>query len=95
MSSVVFGFDFLYGGNMALVDFNGIPASRGDVFINAILATLNGADVGGVGKMTFVSDLTRYNLAKATIGNSRTFTGVQLFLSVGVGDTGLGDNCGD
>lgn len=94
-SSVVFAFDFLYGGNMALIDFNGIPASRGDVFINALMSTLNGAEIGGVGKLTFISDLTRYNLAKATIGNSKTFTGVQVFLSTKVGDTGVQNGCGN
>lgn len=94
-SSVVFAFDCLYGGNMALIDYDGIPASRADVFTNTILATLNGAEVGGIGKLTFVSDLTRYNLAKATIGNSRTFTGVQVFLSTRMGDTGVSTPCYD
>lgn len=95
-SAVVYAFDCLYGGNMALIDWDGVPASRGDVFIHTILATLNGATVGGVGKLSFVSDLTRYNLAKATIGNSKTFTGVQLFMSTKVGDSGVNsENCYD
>ena len=95
LSSVVYAFDCLYGGNMALIDYNGIPSSRGDVFIHTILSTLNGAEVGGVGKLMFTSDLTRYNLAKATIGNSRTFTGVQLFLTTKVGDSGIESLCDD
>ena len=94
-SSVVYAFDFLYGGNMSLVNYDGIPASRGAVFINSLMATLNGAYVGGVGKLSFVSDLTRYNLAKATIGNSKTFTGVQVFLSTKIGDSGSSDSCVD
>lgn len=94
-SSVVYAFDFLYGGNMALVDYEGIPAPRGDVFIHSLMATLNGAFVGGVGKLAFASDLTRYNLAKATIGNSKTFTGVQVFLSTKIGDSGGEDSCVD
>lgn len=94
-SSVVFAFDFLYGGNMSLIDYDGIPASRGDVFIHTILDTLNGADVGGVGKMSFVSDLSRYTVAKATIGDSRKFTGVQIFLSTSIGDSGRQDTCDD
>ena len=68
-SSVVYAFDFLYGGNMALVDYEGIPAPRGDVFVH------------------------RYNLAKATIGNSKTFTGIQVFLSTKIGDSGGEDSC--
>lgn len=95
LSTVVFAFDFLYGGNMALIDFNGIPASRGDVFINIILSTLNGADVGGIGKMIFDNDMSRYVSGKATIGNMRTFTGVQLYLAVQTGDTGLAEDCGN
>lgn len=95
LSSVVFAFDCLYGGNMSLIDYKGIPASRGDVFIHTILATLNGAEIGGVGKFSFVSDLTRYNLAKATIGNAKTFTGVQIFLSTKMGDTGVLSPCND
>ena len=94
-SSVVYAFDFLYGGNMSLIDYNGVPASRGDVFIHTVLDTLNGAEVGGVGKMSFVSDLSRYSLAKATIGDSRKFTGVQIFLSTSVGDAGRQSVCDD
>ena len=92
-SSVVYAFDFLYGGNMSLIDFDGIPASRAAVFMNSLMATLNGAEVGGVGKLSFVSDLTRYNLAKATIGNSKTFTGIQIFLSTKLGDSGVQSSC--
>ena len=91
--TVVYAFDFLYGGKMSLVEYNGIPVSRGDLFINRILEVLNGADVGGVGRLTFFDDMSRYNLAKATIGNSKTFTGVQLFLSVNVGDSGKDEGC--
>ena len=91
--TVVYAFDFLYGGQMSLVDYNGVPVSRGDLFVNRILEVLNGADVGGVGKMTFFDDMSRYDLARATIGNSKTFTGMQLYLSVNVGDTGRDDGC--
>ena len=86
--TTVYAFDFLYGGQMSLVEYNGTPVSRGDLFMNKILATLNGADVGGVGKLTFFDDMSRYALGKSVIGNSKTFTGVQLFMAVNVGDTG-------
>ncbi len=92
-STVVYSFDFLYGGKMALVEYNKIPVSRGDLFINRILTVLNGAYVGGIGKLTFLDDMSRYNLGKSIIGNSKTFTGVQLFMSVMVGDTGEQDEC--
>ena len=94
-STVVYAFDFLYGGNMALVDYEGVPVSRGDLFINRILTTLNGADVGGVGRLTFLDDMSRYDLGRSIIGNSKTFTGVQLFLSVVAGDTGKDLGCYD
>ena len=94
VSAVTYSFDFLYGGNMTLVEYDGIPVSRGDVFVHILLDVLNGAIVGGVGKLEFSNDISRYSLEKMTIGNSRTFTGVQLFMSVEVGDTGEADVCG-
>ena len=94
-STVVYAFDFLYGGQMSLVEYNGVPVSRGDLFIHRMLKTLNGAYVGGVGKLTFNDDMSRYDLARAVIGNSKTFTGNQLFMSVLVGDSGEEDGCGN
>lgn len=90
---VVYAFDLLYGGKMSLVEYNGVPVSRGDLFINRILEVLNGVEVGGVGKLVFFDDMSRYDLARAVIGNSKTFTGVQLFMSVNVGDTGRAEGC--
>ena len=87
-STVVYAFDFLYGGKMSLVEYNGLPVSRADLFVNRILTVLNGAFVDGIGKLTFFDDMSRYNLAKSVIGNSKTFTGEQLFMSVMVGDAG-------
>lgn len=93
-STIVYAFDFLYGGQMSLVERDGIPVSRGDLFISIMLDVLNGANVGGVGKMAWLSDMSRYCAAKSTIGNSKTFTGVQLYLAVNVGDIGRKDVCG-
>lgn len=93
-SSTVYAFDILYGGQMALVDYNGVPVSRGDLFINRIMTVLNGAYVGGVGTLTFYDDMSRYDLARSVIGNSKTFTGKQIFMSVLVGDGGAqGEGC--
>ena len=93
-STVVYAFDCLYGGQMSLVEYNGIPVNRGDLFIHCILSLLNGAEVGGVGQIVFLDDMSRYNAARSTIGNNKTFTGVQLYMSVKVGDTGRTDGCG-
>lgn len=92
-STVVYAFDCLYGGQMSLVEYNGIPVNRGDLFIHCILTLLNGVEVGGVGKLTFLDDMSRYSAARSTIGNNKTFTGVQLYMAVDVGDVGTEDGC--
>lgn len=89
----VYAFDILYGPKMSLVEYNGIPVSRADLFVNRILTLLNGVEVGGVGKLVFFDDMSRYDLGRTVIGNSKTFTGYQLFLSVNVGDTGRDEGC--
>ena len=92
-STVVYAFDCLYGGQMSLVEYNGIPVNRGDLFIHCILTLQNGVEVGGVGKLTFLDDMSRYSAARSTIGNNKTFTGVQLYMAVDVGDAGTEDGC--
>ena len=93
-STVVYAFDCLYGGQMSLVEYNGIPVNRGDLFIHCILTLLNGVEVGGVGKLAFIDDMSRYSAARSTIGNNKTFTGVQLYMAINVGDSGTEDGCG-
>lgn len=92
---VVYGFDFLYGGQMALVEKDGLPVSRADLFIHTVLKVLNGVEVDGIGKLTFLDDLSRYSLARSSIGNSKTFAVEQLYLATLVGDTGVEVSCGD
>lgn len=94
-SVVVYGFDFLYGGNMALVDCDGTPVSRGDLFVNKLLTTLNGVQIGGVGELIFLDEFSPYALSKTTIGNNKTFTGQQIFLATRMGDRGVVENCVD
>lgn len=94
-STVVYAFDCLYGGQMSLVEYNSVPVNRGDLFIHCILYLLNGAEVGGVGKLMFLDDMSRYSAAKSTIGNNKTFTGVQLYMAVNVGDSGKVVDCGN
>lgn len=93
-SIVIFSFDFLYGGQMSLVEKEGIPVNRGDLFINELLTTLNGVPIGGVGKLMFSDDMSRYDSAQAVVGNSKTFTGVVIKLSTLMGDSGKEDSCG-
>ena len=93
-STVVYAFDCLYGGQMSLVEYNGVPVNRGDLFIHCVLTLLNGVEVGGVGKLTFLDDMSRYSAARSTIGNNKTFTGVQLYMAVNVGDSGMEVGCG-
>lgn len=93
-ATIVYAFDFLFGGQMSLVDYDGIPVNRGDLFVNIMLSVLNGAEVNGVGKMAFYDDMSRYVGARVTIGNSKTFTGIQLFLATVAGDTGEETPCG-
>ena len=93
-STVVYAFDCLYGGQMSLVEYNGIPVNRGELFIHCILTLLNGVEVGGVGKLMFLDDMSRYSAARSTIGNNKTFTGVQLYMAVNVGDSGVEGGCG-
>ena len=93
-STVVYAFDCLYGGQMSLVEYNGIPVNRGDLFIHCILTLLNAVEVGGVGKLMFLDDMSRYSAARSTIGNNKTFTGVQLYMAVNVGDSGVEGGCG-
>lgn len=91
----VYAFEFLYGGQMSLVEKDGRPVLRGDLFINTILTVLNGKEIGGIGKLTFFEEMSRYDYARAVVGNSKTFTGVQLFLSTIVGDNGKESGCGE
>ena len=80
---------------MALIDKDGIPVNRGDLFINEILSTLNGVTIGGVGKLMFNKNQTRYDFARSVIADSKKFTGVQIYMSTNMGDTGSVAGCAD
>ena len=94
LATPTFAFDFLYGGQMSLVEKDGIPVNRGDLFINCLLSSLNGANIGGVGTLIFDDEQSRYDDARSVVGNSKTFTGVQIYLSTLMGDTGAEVGCG-
>lgn len=96
VSSVLYAFDFLFGGKMAMVEYDGVPCNRGDLFIHFILSVLNGVEIGGLGKFMFSDDLSRYSGTKTVVGNSETFTGVCLYMGTLMGDTGtIEDSCND
>ena len=94
LATPTFAFDILYGGQMSLVEKDGIPVNRGDLFINCLLSSLNGANIGGVGTLIFDDEQSRYDAARSVVGNSKTFTGVQIYLSTLMGDTGAEVGCG-
>lgn len=95
VATPVYAFDFLFGGKMSLVEYNGVPANRGDVFIHEALKTLNGVNINGIGTLTFSDDLSRYSASRAVIGNSKTYTGAVLYLSTLMGDGGAEQGCGN
>ena len=92
-STIVYAFDFLFGGQMSLVKYEGVPVSRADLFVHKILQCLNGVEIGGIGKLMFFNNQSRYDLAKTTIGDSKKFTGIQLFMSTEMGDIGAQNEC--
>lgn len=94
LSSVVYAFDILFGGKMSLVEYEGVPVLRSDLIIHRLLTILNGSNVNGVGKMTFIDDLSRYSGGKSIIGNNKTFTGASFYIGVNVGDKGVEQGCG-
>ena len=92
-ANVTYAFDFLYGGRMSLVEYEGIPVSRGDLFITTLMKVLNGANIGGVGTLVFNEDASRYSGGKYVIGNSKTFSGVCVYMTTMVGDSGVSLGC--
>ena len=95
ISTPIFAFDFLYGVTMALVEKDGIPVNRGDLFIHELLKTLNGVEIGGIGKLMFNRNQTRYDSARSVVADSKKFTGVQIYLSTTMGDGGSVISCVD
>ena len=95
ISTPIFAFDFLYGVTMALVEKDGIPVNRGDLFINEILKTLNGVEINGIGKLMFNKNQSRYDFARSVIADSKKFTGVQIYMSTIMGDSGSVVGCGN
>lgn len=78
---VAYEFDVLYGGKISLIDYNGIPASRGDVFESELMNTLNGADINGfISPLQFNSELSRLSRSQLDLGNDKTYTGKNIVM---------------
>ncbi len=87
--------DILYGGKIALVEYNGIPCNRGDVCEAEILSTLNGVEVDGVGKLEFSMKKLGSSRSSLNIGDNKSFTGTSLLMGVDISDIGDNSSCLD
>lgn len=85
VSTISYEFDILYGGKLSIVDYNGIPCNRGEVFETELLKTLNGAEVNGVGVLQFNSQLTSVSKSAMNLGNNKTYTGSSVVMAVQLG----------
>lgn len=56
--------------------------NRCTVLLKCILALLNGADVAGVGKLQFNTQVNRFNTSRLGVWNNRNFYGYKTVLSV-------------
>lgn len=86
-SRVYYEFDILYGAKNAMVEYNGVPCSRGDLIEMEIMRSLNGKDVAGAGLLRFLPNCKSIN----NIGNNQTFTGYSLLLMTDIVDASLGE----
>ncbi|MEG0899407.1 MAG: hypothetical protein RSD67_02485 [Oscillospiraceae bacterium] len=92
ISTICYRLDFLFGSKTAMVEYEGIPCNRGDVFEMEIMKSLNGKDVAGVGFLQYNSGLSRLCGSNVSIGNNNTFTGVSIVFATQISDIGGGDN---
>lgn len=81
-------FNLLYGGKISVIDYQGVPCSRGDVLEMEILKTLNGKNVGGVGMLQFNTQVSPIVRSSLNIGNNKTFEGITLYMGVRLDDIG-------
>lgn len=86
-------FDILYGGKISMIEYNGIPCNRGDVVEAEILSTLNGVEVGGVGRLEFSRRKLGASRSALNIGDNKSFTGTSLLLAVDISDIGDDGTC--
>lgn len=87
-ADALYEFDILYGGKVSLIDYNGYPCNRGDVCEAEILSTLNGVDVGGVGRLEFNRMKSSMSKSGLNIGDNKSFTGTSLIMATNISDIG-------
>lgn len=85
ISNISYEFDILYGGKLSMVEYNGVPCNRGDVFEMEILKTLNGKNVNGVGTLQFNRQLSSFSKSMMNLGNNKTYTGNSVILVTQIG----------
>lgn len=86
-------FDILYGGKISLIEYNGVPCNRGDVCEAEILSTLNGVEIGGVGRLEFNTQKISASRSALNIGDNKNFTGTSLLLAIDISDIGDDESC--
>lgn len=65
--------------------------NRIEVMLKEVLRTLNGAEIGGVGKLMFDRQMSFYDLVKLNLFNNRNFYGYTIIMSVKA--SSLGGEC--
>ncbi len=76
--------ELLFGGKIAMVEYNGIPCNRADLLEMEILKSLNGINVGGVGYFQFNTQTSNLCRAKFNVGNNTNYTGVSIIMATGM-----------
>lgn len=90
-ATALYEFDILYGGKIALIDYNGYPCNRGDVMEAEILSTLNGKEMDGVGVMEFNAQKSNMSKSMHNIGDNKQFTGQSIIMAIDISDVGEGE----
>lgn len=79
----LYKFDVLYGGKMAVIEYDKTPCNRGDVFEMELLKCLNGAEIqGGAGLLEYSSDLSRLCGSSINWGNQDTYSGHSIIMGI-------------
>lgn len=91
LATTAYRFDFLFGSKTAMVEYEGVPCNRGDVFEMELMKSLNGKDIAGIGLLQYNSDLSNLCNSQVGIGNNSTFTGVSIVMATQNADIQSGE----
>ena len=83
-SLVLYEFDVIYGAKISMVDYDGVPVNRGDAMLYEILSTLNGTDIGGVGRFEFNMQKSSMSKGYNNLSNAKNYTGKSLLMVVDI-----------